>query len=199
MTTPDGGNERRKPVSLVFCDVVGSTALADRHDEELVREVMLRYYAAMREAIAAHGGTVSKFIGDAVVAAFGIPATREDDALRAVRAALAMGASLAELNVALERDCGVRLSTRTGVYTGTVLAAGALDDESVVLGDPANTAARLEQAAAADEILVGETTWQLTRHAARYEEVAPVDAKGKPQPLRAFPPYRPAGESSREA
>src|SRR5512141_83225 len=113
--------ERRKTVTLLFADVTGSTALGERLDPEALRRVMGRYFDEMAAVIERHGGTVEKFIGDAVMAVFGIPQLHEDDALRAVRAADGMRAALERLNLDLERDHGVGLAARTGVNTGEVV------------------------------------------------------------------------------
>jgi class 3 adenylate cyclase len=114
--------ETRKTVTVVFCDVTGSTALGEKLDPESLRRVMGRYFDEMRIVVERHEGTVEKFIGDAVMAVFGIPMLHEDDALRAVRAAAEMRSRLEELNAELERDWGVRIRVRTGVNTGEVVA-----------------------------------------------------------------------------
>ncbi len=147
--------EVRKTVTVLFCDVSGSTAMGERLDPESTRRVMSRYFDAMREAIERHGGTVEKFIGDAVMAVFGVPVVHEDDALRAVRAAADMRAALGELNEELERDWGVRIESRIGVNTGEVVAG---EGETLATGDAVNVAARLEQGAAPGETLLGEST-----------------------------------------
>jgi class 3 adenylate cyclase/tetratricopeptide (TPR) repeat protein len=166
---------------MLFCDVSGSTGLGERLDAESVREIMLRYFREMRLTVERHGGTVEKFIGDAVMAIFGVPVAHEDDAVRAVRAASEMRKRLAELNEYLDADFGVRLAVRIGLYSGEVVSGGAL-----VTGDAVNVAARLQQAAAPGEILLGEPTYRLARHVARAELVEPVDAKGKSQPVTAY-------------
>ena len=145
-----------------------------------------RYFQAMSDALERHGGTVEKFIGDAVMAVFGIPTLREDDALRAVRAAAEMRTALEELNEQLERRWGVRLRVRTGVNTGEVIAGDPSQGHGFVTGDAVNVAARLEQAAGAGEILIGEHTFALVRDAARVEPVEPLDLKGKSEPVPAF-------------
>ncbi len=142
--------EVRKTVTVIFCDVTGSTALGERLDPESLRRVMARYFEAMRTVIERHGGTVEKFIGDAVMAIFGVPVLHEDDALRAVRAACEMRAALVPLNDELERDYGTTLSLRTGVNTGEVVTG---TEERLATGDAVNVAARLEQAAQPGEIL----------------------------------------------
>jgi class 3 adenylate cyclase len=169
---PPSPREVRKVVSIVFCDLTGSTALGDRTDPEALRATMRRYYEQMREVLERHGGTVEKFVGDAVMAVFGVPVAHEDDALRAVRAAWEMR----------EAVRGLDLSARVGVNTGLVVAG---DGDSLVTGDAVNVAARLEQAAGAGEILIGEETRRLVRDAVETEPVEVV-ARGKPAPLGAF-------------
>jgi class 3 adenylate cyclase len=179
--------ENRKVVSIVFCDLVGSTSMGESLDSEAVRRVMLRYAAEMRVAIERHGGRVEKFIGDAVMAVFGIPMIHEDDALRAVRAAVEMRESLGRLNDELEERWGVRLQTRSGVNTGEVVAGSdASRGEGLVVGDTVNVAARLEQHAGTNEILIGEGTYALTRDAVTAEPVEPLTLKGKAEPVPAF-------------
>jgi class 3 adenylate cyclase len=174
--------EVRKTVTIVFSDVTGSTALGERLDPEATRRLIQRYYDTMSAAVERHGGTVEKFIGDAVMAVFGIPTLHEDDALRAVRAAADMREALSALNDELERDFGVRIHARTGVNTGEVLAG---EGQTLAVGDAVNTAARLEQAAAPGEILLGDSTFRLVRDAVRAEDARPVTAKGKSDPLTA--------------
>ena len=172
--------EVRKTVTVLFCDVSGSTAMGERLDPESTRRVMSRYFEAMREAIERHGGTVEKFIGDAVMAVFGVPVVHEDDALRAVRAAVDMRAALGDLNDELDRDWGVTIESRIGVNTGEVVAG---EGDSLTTGDAVNVAARLEQGAAPGETLLGETTYRLLRGAVRADPVEPLDAKGKSEPV----------------
>ncbi len=178
----DALTETRKTVTVVFADLVGSTALQESLDAESVRRVMRRFYAAMQEAIERHDGQVAKFIGDAVMGVFGMPVVREDDALRAARAARAMVAALDELNDALARDWNVQLGMRTGVNTGEVVVGA----DGLLVGDPVNVAARLEQAALPGQILIGETTARLVRGAIAVEPVAAVAAKGKSAAIAAF-------------
>ena len=173
----------RKTVTVLFCDVSGSTAMGERLDPESTRRVMSRYFEAMRAAIERHGGTVEKFIGDAVMAVFGIPVVHEDDALRAVRAAADMRSALVELNEELERDWGVRIESRIGVNTGEVVAG---EGDSLATGDAVNVAARLEQGAAPGETLLGESTQRLVRDSVETEPLEPLVAKGKSEPVRAF-------------
>jgi class 3 adenylate cyclase/tetratricopeptide (TPR) repeat protein len=175
--------ETRKTVTIVFSDVSGSTALGERLDPEATRRVMRRYYEAMSGPIERHGGTVEKFIGDAVMAVFGIPTLHEDDALRAVRAAADMRRALVTLNEELQRDFGVTIEARSGVNTGEVVAG---EGQTLAVGDPVNVAARLEQLAPPGEIFVGERTYRLVRDAIQVEPVEPLDAKGKSEPLAAY-------------
>ena len=171
-------------MTVVFCDVTGSTAMGERLDPESLRRVMSRYFAEMRAALERHGGTVEKFIGDAVMAVFGVPAIHEDDALRAVRAAAEMREALRVLNKELERDHGVSLVVRIGVNTGEVVAGDRSD--SLVTGDAVNVAARLEQAAEPGTVLIGEETFRLVRDAVAVEPIPPFEVKGKSEPLVAF-------------
>ena len=154
----------RKTVTVLFADVVDYTPLGESFDAEQVRVVMTRYFAEMRAVIERHGGSVEKYIGDAIMAVFGIPHVHEDDALRAVRAAHEMRAALAELN----RELPDQLSIRTGIATGEVVTG---EGDTLVTGDTVNIAARLEQAAGTDEILIAETTQQLVRDAVDAERV----------------------------
>src|SRR5207244_1929773 len=143
-------------------------------------------YAEMRSALERHGGTVAKFIGDAVMGVFGVPVLHEDDALRAVRAAAGMRSRLGAVNDELERRWGVRLQTRIGVNTGKVVAGDPDRGQTFVVGDAVNVAARLEQAAGSDEILIGEGTYRLARDAVTAEPTAPLVLKGKVEPVPAF-------------
>jgi class 3 adenylate cyclase len=178
--------ETRKVVAVVFADVTGSTALGERLDPETLRRVMSRYFDEMSGVIERHGGSVEKFIGDAVMAVFGIPLLHEDDALRAVRAARDMRDALRELNAELEHDHGVGLEVRIGVNTGEVVAGKPRSGQQFVMGDPVKIAARLEQAASPGEILLGEDTHRLVRDAAQIRSVDSLELKGKAEPVRAF-------------
>jgi class 3 adenylate cyclase/tetratricopeptide (TPR) repeat protein len=179
LAVPSAGREVRKTVTVLFSDIAGSTSLGEQLDPESLRRVMSRYFDRMRSVLEHHGGTVEKFIGDAVMAVFGVPVIHEDDALRAVRSAAEMREELARLNKELERDWGITLATRTGVNTGEVVAGGPSTGQTLVTGDAVNTAARLEQAAAPGEILIGHPTYELVREAVVVEPVRPVAAKGK--------------------
>jgi class 3 adenylate cyclase/tetratricopeptide (TPR) repeat protein len=169
----------RKTVTVVFCDVAGSTPLAERLDPESVREVMTRFFRQMRAALERHGGTVEKFIGDAVMAVFGVPLLHEDDAIRAVRAAQAMREELEALNVDLETRFGVQVQTRIGVNTGEVVVGDPAAGQALVVGDAVNVAARLEQAATSGEILLGPGTYALVRDDVVAEPTSPLALKGK--------------------
>jgi class 3 adenylate cyclase/tetratricopeptide (TPR) repeat protein len=176
----------RKVVTVVFIDVAGSTALGEQLDPELLRSVMWRYFDAVQLTLERHGGTVEKFIGDAVMAVFGVPTLREDDALRAVRAAAEIGDALRGLNDELGREHGIEIATRTGVNTGEVIVGGGAPDQKLATGDAVNVAARLEQAAAPGKVLLGATTYAAVADFVRVEQAPPVDAKGKSEPLVAY-------------
>jgi class 3 adenylate cyclase len=185
----------RKTATILFCDLVGSTELAERLDPESMRLLMSRYFAVMRAVIERHGGMVEKFIGDAVMAVFGVPVVHEDDALRGVRAAAEMRSALASLNLELARDRGVTIGCRIGVNSGEVVAGGlavevpATGDpgtaQALVTGDAVNVAARLEQAAAPGQVLLGAQTLRLAGDAVTAEPVAPLSLKGKAEPVPA--------------
>jgi class 3 adenylate cyclase/tetratricopeptide (TPR) repeat protein len=177
--------EVRKTVSVLFADVTGSTSMGERLDPEPLRHVMTRYFEEMRTVIEGHGGTVEKFIGDAVMAVFGVPILHEDDALRACRAAEEMQEAIARLNEELSVQLGVRLEVRIGVNTGEVVAGDPSAGQALVTGDAVNVAARLEQGAEPGEILIGEGTHRLVRDAARSAPVGGLDAKGKADPIPA--------------
>ena len=174
LTAVEPARESRKVVTVLFCDLVGSTALGESTDPEALRARMRRYFEDLRAIIERHGGTVEKFVGDAVMAVFGIPVSHEDDALRAVRAAAEMRAAISEHG----------LEARIGVNTGEVVVGG--EGETLVTGDAVNVAARLEQAAAAGEVLIGAETRLLVRDAVRVEAVEPLVLKGKAEPVEAF-------------
>src|SRR5258707_6298055 len=142
----------RKVVTVLFCDVVGSTALGESVDPEALQGLLAHYFERMKGIVESHGGSVEKFIGDAVMAVFGVPVVHEDDALRACRAAVEMRDALPELGV----------EGRIGVNTGEVVTTA---DESLATGDAMNVAARLEQAAQPGEVLIGEPTFSLIREA----------------------------------
>ena len=166
--------EQRKVVTVLFCDLVGSTALGESTDPEVVRARLARTFEELRAIVERHGGQVEKFVGDAVMAVFGIPVSHEDDALRAVRAASEMRAAIAEHG----------LEARIGINTGEVVVGG--EGETLVTGDAVNVAARFEQAASAAEILIGSETRLLVRDAVRVEAVEALELKGKSKPVEAY-------------
>jgi class 3 adenylate cyclase/tetratricopeptide (TPR) repeat protein len=160
-------------VTVLFCDITGSTALGESTDPEVLRALLARYFERMKGIIESHGGTVEKFIGDAVMAAFGVPLLHEDDALRAVRAASEMQAALPELG----------LRARIGINSGEVVTG---TSERLATGDAVNVAARLEQAAAPGGVLLGQETARLVRDAVEIEAVPPLVMKGKADPVPAY-------------
>ncbi len=175
--------EERKVVTVLFCDLVGSTALGESTDPEALRARMRRYFEDLRVILERHGGTVEKFVGDAVMAVFGAPVAHEDDPERAVRAGLSILEAIAELN---EADPGLDLQVRVGINTGeAVVALGARPErgEGIVTGDVVNTAARIQGAAPVNGVAVGEQTYRATSRVFEYEPLAPVSAKGKAEPL----------------
>src|SRR5918999_456852 len=176
----------RKTVSVVFCDIVGSTALGEQIDPEVHRRIQERYFDAVRAALERHGGTVEKFIGDAAMAVFGVPVAHDDDALRAVRAASDLRPALSELNEELERAHGVTLSIRTGVNTGEVVVGDPSQGQAFATGDAVATAQRFEAAARAGEILIGDPTYRLVSNAVLVEPLQPLTLKGKAQPVAAW-------------
>jgi class 3 adenylate cyclase/tetratricopeptide (TPR) repeat protein len=170
--------EERKVVTILFTDLVGSTERAEGLDPEDVRATLSAYYARLRAELERHGGTVEKFIGDAVMAVFGAPVAHEDDPERAVRAALAIRDSVGE-----------ELQIRTAVHTGealVALGARAGEGDAMVAGDVVNTAARLQSSAPVNGILVGEGTYRATRHAIEYRDAERVEAKGKSEPIKVW-------------
>ncbi|MEU6409825.1 adenylate/guanylate cyclase domain-containing protein [Microbispora sp. NPDC046933] len=176
----------RRNVVVVFIDLVGSTELAERLDPELLRDVLDRYYQACTSGIREHGGVVEKYIGDAIMAAFGIPAGREDDALRAVRAAHAALQRVRELSDGLAPTHGIRLDVHCGVSAGEAVVIATPGADLRVIGDTVNTAARLQSAAGVGEILVGDEVARMVRAQARLEPVPPLTLKGKSNPVRAW-------------
>ncbi|MFD4179225.1 adenylate/guanylate cyclase domain-containing protein [Streptomyces anulatus] len=172
--------DERKPVTVLFCDLVGSTALSGVLDPETLRTVTLRYFEAMSAEIVARGGTPEKFIGDAVMAVFGVPVVRDDDARRALAAALGMRRALARLNKELDATLGIELTTRIGVNTGQVVAGSdTTARQALVSGETVNIAARLEQNAGPGEILIGPETLLAAGPTVRAEPTGPLRLKGK--------------------
>jgi class 3 adenylate cyclase/tetratricopeptide (TPR) repeat protein len=178
--------ESRKVVTILFSDVAGSTVLGEELDPESLRRLMARYFQEMQTVVRRHEGTIEKFIGDALMAVFGVPRLHEDDALRAVRAAVEMREALYQLNDEFQRMWGVRILARTGVNTGEVIAGDPTRGESFVVGDAVNVAARLEQAAEPGQIVIGETTYRLVRDAVTADPLPPLAVKGKTEPVSAW-------------
>ena len=175
--------EVRKTVTILFADVAGSTALGEQLDPEALRSVMSRYYEEMRAVLEHHGGTVEKFIGDAVMAVFGAPVAHEDDALRAVRAADEMRKRLSDLNAELQPRHGVTLAMRIGVNTGEVVAGDPTAGQALVTGDAVNLAKRLEQAAPTGSVLIGKSTYPLVKDAVQAGPLESFSVKGKAEPV----------------
>jgi class 3 adenylate cyclase/tetratricopeptide (TPR) repeat protein len=176
--------EQRKTVTVVFCDITGSTALGERLDPEPLRALLARYFEQMKSVVERHGGTVEKFIGDAVMAVFGVPVVHEDDAIRAVRAAVEMRAALPELGV----------QARLGIATGEVVVGTA---ERLATGDVVNLAARLQQAAAPGEVLIAQPTHRLVRDLVAAEPIEPLAVRGKEHPVEAYRLEAVTGEPTR--
>jgi class 3 adenylate cyclase/tetratricopeptide (TPR) repeat protein len=184
--TGEASREARKKVTAVFADMAGSTALAERLDPEVFRQVVQAFFERLAGAIERHGGTVENFVGDEVAGVFGVPVTHGDDALRAVRAAGDMMRELETLNDELEPRLGVRLEMRVGVNTGTVMVGAPIAGRAMALGDAMNVAARLEKRAAPGEILVGEETHALIRREVRAEPAGRLELRGRQAPIEAY-------------
>jgi class 3 adenylate cyclase len=185
-STASSTPSQRKTVTILLADLVGSTELGSSLDPELLGRVLSAYWSVARTAVERHGGTVAKYIGDAVVGLFGVPVSHEDDALRAARAATDILEELWGLNEDLLPRVGVKLAVRIGVNTGPAAIAEPLGDVSLLAGDVANVGARLEQSAAPGTILVGEETYRLIRNDADCEQVPLLRVKGKAEPLSAY-------------
>src|SRR5947208_1267487 len=178
--------EERKQITVLFVDMVGSTSRGEELDPEDVRALLEPYYARLRAALERHGGTVEKFIGDAVVAVFGAPVAHEDDQERAVRAGLAI---LDEIQVLNAEDATRRLEVRVGINTGEALVAlGArvAEGEGMAWGDVMNTAARIQSAAPEGGVLVDERTYLAAAPAIDFEAAEPISAKGKAEPVQVW-------------
>jgi class 3 adenylate cyclase/tetratricopeptide (TPR) repeat protein len=186
MSADPGETESRKVVTVLFSDISGSTGLGQTLDPESLQQMLSRYFTEMKLVVERHEGVVSKFIGDAVMAVFGIPRVHEDDALRAVRAAVEMREALPKLNEEFASAWGVTVAVRTGLNTGEVLTGRPALGHSLVVGDAVNTAARLEQMAEPGEILIGEDTYRLVHNAVRAEQVGPLKLRGKALPVSAW-------------
>ncbi len=181
--------EQRKVVTILFADLSGSTPLGERLDPEDLRGILASYFNELARQIRRYEGTIDKYIGDAVMAVFGAPISHEDDAERAINAALAMRRSIAQLNDDLSRRHGVRLALRIGINTGEVVAgllAGDVQTAYTVVGDAVNTAQRYEAAAPLGEILVSAMTRRLSVHSFEFEPTAPLTLKGKAEPVVAY-------------
>ncbi|HEX5671668.1 MAG TPA: adenylate/guanylate cyclase domain-containing protein, partial [Acidimicrobiia bacterium] len=172
-------------MSILFCDVVGFTAASENADPEDVQARMEAYYSRLRSEIESFGGTVAKFIGDAVMAVFGVPTIHEDDAERAVRAGLRVIEAISELN---DSSPELKLAVRVGVNTGEVVVSSGADGEPVVLGDVVNTASRIQSSAPVGGVAVGEETYRATERIFRWEDLAAVTAKGKMEPIVVWRP-----------
>ncbi|HEX9370671.1 MAG TPA: adenylate/guanylate cyclase domain-containing protein, partial [Roseiflexaceae bacterium] len=182
-------DEGRKQVTVLFADMVGFTATAETMDPEDVRDVIRAYFRRLSAAITRHGGWIEKFIGDAVMTIFGIPTAHERDPENAVRAALAIQQALAELNVELERDRGIRLGLRIGVNTGLVVVShlgGRQGEDFAVVGDTVNLASRLEHAAPVGGILISHATYRHVRSVFDVQPLPPLDVKGKSEPIQVY-------------
>ncbi|MBO0808921.1 MAG: adenylate/guanylate cyclase domain-containing protein, partial [Actinobacteria bacterium] len=185
---PEAGRpaEERKTVTVLFCDLAGFTAASDRADPEDVRARIRPYHARLRREVERFGGTVEKFIGDAVMAVFGAPVAHEDDPERAVRAGLRILQAIADLN---REDAELSLAVRVGIESGEVVVAlGARPErgEGLVAGDVVNTASRLQGAAPVGGVLVGPGTYAATRQVFDYQPLPPVVLKGKARPVAVF-------------
>jgi len=196
---PEETTEQRRVVTVLFADLTSSTALADAMDPEDVRALLAAFFTAMAREIHKHGGTVEKYIGDAIMAVFGLPVAHEDDPLRAVRAAVDMQAALARLNAerAASDPSAPELRLRIGINTGEVAAAGRPQEgrDFLVTGDPVNLAARLYENAAPGAIWVGPRTYRSTSGAVRYRKLAPISVRGKPRPVPVWEAVALADES----
>ena len=173
----------RKTVTVVFCDLGGSTSFGERTDAETAREVMARYHALLQDVIDTHGGTVAKFMGDGMMATFGIPEIAEDDAVRAVRAGIDVQRRFTEFAATVSAQHGETLTLRVGVNTGEVVIASGDAD---LIGDALNVAARLEKACRPGNVLVGEETWRLTRGEFGYDALGEVTVAGREQAVAIY-------------
>ncbi len=180
----DSGETRRRLVTTLFCDLVGSTELGERLDAERLHNILDRYFAAVRVTIQRHGGTVEKFIGDAVVATFGLPAAHEDDALRAVRAALDMREAIASLDAEIA-DPDVRLLVRVAIDCGVSFGDVAAATEGRIVGDAYNTAARLQAVAEPGDVVVSEAVRRMLRGHVVFDSLGAIELKGKANPVQA--------------
>jgi len=178
--------ESRRTVTIVFAMPKVHSLAGETPGPETMRSVMSQYFEGMRSALERHGGTVEKFIGDAVMAVFGLPVRHEDDAVRAIRAAADMQSALETLNPVFRAEWGVELSNHIGVNSGEVIAGDTSTAQRMVTGDAVNTAARLEQAAAGGEVVLGDLTYRLARDQIEVEFMPPLTLKGKAEPVPAY-------------
>ncbi|HEX2195685.1 MAG TPA: adenylate/guanylate cyclase domain-containing protein, partial [Actinomycetota bacterium] len=185
LAEPPATSQALKTVTVVFTDIVDSTALGERFDPESLHTVMRGYFDAIKDVVERYGGSVEKFIGDAVVAVFGIPALHEDDALRAVSAASAIHRAVADLGARLRREAGVSIEVRTGVNTGEVLSQPDEGTAGRLVGDAVNVAARLQQAASPGDVLLGPATYDLVKDRVRTAALEPLRVKGRTAPVGA--------------
>jgi class 3 adenylate cyclase/tetratricopeptide (TPR) repeat protein len=186
MSTPSSAKgETRKTVTILFADIVASTELGERLDAEALRHVVSRYFTEMASVLERHGGTVEKFIGDEVMAVFGVPVVHEDDALRAVRSAAAMKERLLAINAELAETWGAHLEARIAVNTGEVVAGDPSPGHGFVTGEAVTLAKRIQQAAAPGDILIGQATFRLVRHAVETTPLDPFRVKGRRDELTA--------------
>lgn len=176
-------DEVRKTVTAVFCDLVGSTELGEKLDPETLHEILSAYYEEMASVTRREGGRVEKYIGDAVVAVFGAPKARHDDAIRAVKAAVGMRDAMEKLGEREYRRLGVRVKARIGINTGEVISRRTADGSEVIIGDAMNTAARIQTAASASAILMSGSTFELSANWAIVRPAPAVEAKGKSKPI----------------
>ena len=181
----DSSREERRTVTVLFADLSGYTAIAERLDPEAVKALVDRFLGRLGEEVERVGGRVDKYMGDAVMAIFGAPVAHEDDPERAVRAAVAMQAAMAELNQRLLSDHGIEFALCVGVNTGEVLA-GKVGEDYTVIGDAVNVASRLQSSASPGTITVGERTQRATAGVVEYEPLEPLELKGKAEPVAAW-------------
>ncbi len=174
----------RKTVTVMFADVADSTALGEQLDPETLRGALARWFDEARAVIERHGGTVEKYVGDSVMAVFGVPQLHEDDAARAVRAADELRRTVAEVNEQLERERGLQLTIRVGVNTGEVVTGDGAG--TLVTGDAVNVAKRLEEAAGNGNVVVGDATHELVAASAEFQPLTPLAVKGKSRPIKAW-------------
>jgi class 3 adenylate cyclase/predicted ATPase len=177
--------EERRQATVLFADLSGYTAVAERMDPEAVKSLVDRALRRLGQEVVRYGGRVDKYMGDNVMAVFGAPLAHEDDPERAVRAGLAMQAAMSEINEGIAEPVGAAFELRVGINSGEVLA-GKVGDEYTVMGDPVNVASRLQSAARPGSVTVGEGTFRPTRRTVEYEELVPLDLKGKSEPVPAW-------------